>query len=268
MLDDETLVSLPTEDDLPDSDGKPVDNELQVLAPVLLRIILASIWADRFDWFFGVNMGIYTDPCEPAIGPDGFLSLGVERIRANQKLRLSYVLHQEQVMPQFVLEVVSQQPGGEYVKKFQQYAAMGVLYYLIHNPSHTRRDKHEVFELYRLENSEYIRQPGNPIWMPEIGLGIGMEMGTQEGVTRQWLYWYDEQGQRYLPPEDALAQERILRKREQLIRREMQEQLQEAQEALVLERRSIALKLIQQNLSLETIAEITGLTIEELQTLQ
>jgi Uma2 family endonuclease len=113
MLDEDLLLSLPTEDDLPDSDETPVDNELQVLAPVLLRGILAYIWAERFDWFFGVNLGIYPNPHEKAIGPDGFLSLGVDRVRANNKLRLSYVVYQEKVMPQWVLEVVSRKPGGE-----------------------------------------------------------------------------------------------------------------------------------------------------------
>lgn len=32
------------------------------------------------DWFFGVDMGIYYDPNQPAIVPDGFLSVGVPRI--------------------------------------------------------------------------------------------------------------------------------------------------------------------------------------------
>lgn len=32
------------------------------------------------DWFFGVDMGIYYDPDQPAIIPNGFLSLGVERV--------------------------------------------------------------------------------------------------------------------------------------------------------------------------------------------
>jgi Uma2 family endonuclease len=227
MLDDDALGLLPTEEDLPDSDEKPVDNELQLLAPMLLRAILVHLWRDRFDWFFGINLGIYPDPYEPAIGPDGFLSLGVERVRSSGKLRLSYVLHQEKIMPQWVLEIVSKKPGGEYDEKFQRYAEMGVLYYTIYNPSHYRRDKHQPFEVYKLENGQYVLQPGNPVWMPEIGLGIGHEVAEQEKHRRDWLYWYDEQGSRYLPPEDALEQERILREREQLMRRELAEQLQQ-----------------------------------------
>jgi Uma2 family endonuclease len=311
MLEENLLMlSLPTEEDLPDSDEKPVDNELHTLIQVLLRAILAHIWAERFDWFFGVNLGVYPNPSEPAIRPDGFLSLGVERVRADNKLRLSYLVYREKVMPQWVLEVVSRTPGGEYDEKFSRYAELGILYYVIYNPSHFRRDGHEPFEVYRLEARQYIRQVGNPVWMPEIGLGIGHELGIQEGIGRDWLYWYDKQGVRYLPLENALAQERILREREQLMRRAVEEQLEAemrsrsqtqeqleaemrsriqieqeleqeriqlgaetrsrilAEEALVQEKQTIALNMLGKKLSVATIAEVTGLTTEEVQALK
>ncbi len=261
MLDEESLLLLPTEEDLPYSDEKPVDHELQLLAPLLLRSILLLLWADRMDWFMGVNLGVYPFPYEPAIGPDAFLALGVDRVRPDNKLRLSYLVYRENVMPQWVLEVVSKKPGGEYGKKFDRYAEMGVLYYTIYNPSHYRRDKHEAFEVYRLEEGQYVRQLGNPIWMPEIGLGIGHEVGTHERISRDWLYWYDEQGNRYPAQEDALQQERILRAQESLIRREVEEKLATSEQ-------TIALSLLQQGVDLNIISQATGLSISELQTLQ
>jgi Uma2 family endonuclease len=227
MLEDEALLLLPTEDDLPDSDGQPVDNELQILAPGLLRAILALVWADRTNWFFGINLGVYYDDKKPAIGPDGFLSIGAPRVRPSNELRLSYVVREEKVMPQWVLEVVSKEPGGEYDEKLAIYAAMGVLYYTIYNPKHASRDQHEEFEVYKLEQGKYVRQLGNPVWMAEIGLGIGHEVRQQEGAIRDWLYWYDEMGERYDAPEDALTQERLLRGQEQLIRRELEERLEQ-----------------------------------------
>ncbi|WNZ44091.1 Uma2 family endonuclease [Leptolyngbya boryana CZ1] len=208
MLEQNPLQILPTEFDLPGSDNQPVDNELQLLIPVLLRAILALLWADRNDWFLGVNLGLYYEPKLPAIVPDGFLSLGVPRVRANGKLRLSYLLWQENVMPQWVLEVVSQTYGSKYDEKLREYANLGVLYYTVYNPNHWQRDKHDPFEVYRLVGGRYVRQPGNPSWMPEAGLGIGVERGTHEGVTQDWLYWYDERGNRYPAPEDAIAFER------------------------------------------------------------
>ena len=79
MLNYNPLHCLPSSEELPDSDETPVDNELQDLIPGLLKAILALIWSERWDWFFGVDMGIYYDVKKPAIVPDGFLSLGVER---------------------------------------------------------------------------------------------------------------------------------------------------------------------------------------------
>jgi hypothetical protein len=43
--------------------------------------------------------------------------------------------------------------------------------------------------------------------MPEIGLGIGCERGNYGGITREWLYWYDEDGNRYATPNERIQQE-------------------------------------------------------------
>lgn len=110
--------------------------------------------------------------------------LGVPR-RKRARGRLSYVLWQESVVPQWVLEVVvSQTPGGEYGDKMSKYAMMGVLYYTIYNPDYGKRDKHPPFEVYRLVNGTCVQQSGHPVWMPEIGLGIGCEQGTFRLISR------------------------------------------------------------------------------------
>jgi Uma2 family endonuclease len=208
MVQSDPKLRLPTSDELPDSDGLPVDNELHTLVPNLLGLILGFIWGQRFDWFFGVNMGIYhttgINPRVPIV-PDGFLSLGVERIRGNQ-LRKSYVVWEENdIVPIFVLEIVSQTPGGEYDEKISIYAKLGVLYYVIYNPDFWRRDQQEPFEVYQLVNGSYQRQIGEPFWMPEIGLGIGRGIGSHRGLQREWLYWFDQRGNRILTPEELLA---------------------------------------------------------------
>ena len=191
----------PSAEDLPDSDDTPVDNELQDLIPGLLKTILALIWSKRMDWFFGVDMGIYYDPDEPAIVPDGFLSLGVPRI-IDSDLRLSYVLWEEQKVPMMVLEVVSQTRRGEYTQKKEDYAQLGILYYVIYNPLRKRKPRLEV---YQLEEGEYKLLTGEPVWLSEMNLGIGREEGTYQGITREWLYWYDENRKRYLTPEEQIA---------------------------------------------------------------
>ena len=207
-------MCLPSSEELPDSDDTPVDNELQDLIPGLLKAILALVWQERMDWFFGVDMGIYYDPKQPPIVPDGFLSLGVQRF-TDEDLRLSYVLWEERQLPILVLEVVSQKHRGEYSRKKQMYAEFGILYYAVYS---SRRRKKSPLEVYRLVNGEYVLQPGNPVWLPEIGLGIGRERGYYQGMTREWLYWYNEQGERLLTPEERIlqAEQRTLRLEERL----------------------------------------------------
>jgi Uma2 family endonuclease len=196
---------LPTADELPNSDDTPVDNELQEIIPNLLKSILRMLWKGRMDWFFGIDMGIYTDPDRPPIVPDGFLSLNVER-SFDENLRLSYLLWEEEVMPIFVLEVVSSKPGGEYTTKLQEYAQIGVLYYVIYNPKRRRKAR---LEIYKLVNGQvYELQNANPLWMPEIGLGIGSERANYDDLTREWLYWYDENNHRYPTPYEQIEQER------------------------------------------------------------
>ncbi len=200
-----SAVGLPTEQDLPDTDNRPVDNELQLLLPWFLRAVLKLAWANRTDWFLGANLGVYYDPDRPAVGPDAFLSLGVPLYRPGQDLRLSYLLWQEGVVPQWVLEIVSKTPGGEYEAKMKLYAQLGVSYYTVFNPKPRRRGNHDPFEVYKLIGDEYVRQPGDWIWMPELGLGLGIDAGIYAGLPgRKWLYWYDEQGNRYPAPENVI----------------------------------------------------------------
>ncbi|MBE9211437.1 Uma2 family endonuclease [Plectonema cf. radiosum LEGE 06105] len=202
MLNYNPLHCLPSSEELPDSDETPVDNELQDLIPGLLKAILALIWAERRDWFFGVDMGIYYDPNKPAIVPDGFLSLGVERF-IDETLRLSYVLWEENKLPIMVLEVVSQTYRGEYTSKKEFYAQLEILYYVVYNPQRRRK---APLEVYKLVNGEYVLHSGNPVWLTEIGLGIGCERGTYQGITREWLYWYNESGKRFFTPEERIIE--------------------------------------------------------------
>jgi Uma2 family endonuclease len=198
MLEYNPLACLPSSEELPDSDDTPVDNELQDLIPSLLKAVLAMTWADRMDWFFGVDMGVYYDPDQSPIVPDGFLSLGVERF-FDENLRLCYAIWEEKQVPKFVLEVVSQIYRGEYSTKKDEYTKLGVPYYVVYNPTRRRKPR---LEIYQLVNSIYELQPGNSVWLPEIGLGIGMERGKYQGITREWLYWYNQEGKRLLTPEE------------------------------------------------------------------
>ena len=70
-----------------------------------------------------------------------------------------------------------------------------------YNPLRKRKPRLEV---YQLEQGEYILQSGEPVWLAEFKLGIGRDRGTYQGITREWLYWYDQQGKRYPTPEERI----------------------------------------------------------------
>ncbi len=214
----EILQLLPSTNELPCSDDTPVDNEDQNLLPNLLLLLLTQIWLKRLDWYFGVDMAVYhttgVNPKIPVV-PDGFLSIGVARKKGG-KSRRSYATWEENaVVPIFVLEMVSYTPREEYEEKLEIYRRLGVLYYLVYNPEFWRRDQHEAFELYKLENGVYQLQVGEPYWMPEVGLGIGRHRGLVGGLEREILTWYDKEGNRYLSGEELADQERSRADQEQ-----------------------------------------------------
>jgi Uma2 family endonuclease len=233
MLEYNFQTYLPSAEDLPDSDETPVDNELQELIPGLLKSILLILWAQRMDWLFGIDMGIYYHPDKPAIVPDAFLSLGVDRFY-DEELRPSYVLWDEKVVPTMAIEIVSPTYRQEYTTKLNQYAELGILYYVIYS---SRRHRKPRLEVHKLVNGKYQLQQGNPIWMTEVGLGIGCERGNYSGVTREWLYWYDESGKRYPTPNEKIQQEvqraqqeaQLAQQEAQLAQQERQRAQQEAQ---------------------------------------
>lgn len=229
------LRHLPTSDELPCSDDTPVDNEDQNFIPNFLLFLLETIWKNRNDWFFGVDMGVYHNTGAnvriPVI-PDGFLSLNVER-RKQGKSRKSYVVWEENnIVPKLVLEIVSWTPGGEYDTKTDIYAHLGVLYYVIYNPEYWRRDTHQPFEVYQLVNGVYQLQTQEPFWMSEIGLGIGRGQYVSGNIEREILYWYNEQGDRYLSLDEiATLEHQRAQQERQRAEQEYQRAEQERQRA-------------------------------------
>jgi Uma2 family endonuclease len=206
------IKHLPTSDELLGSDDTPVDNEDQNFIPNILLFLLEYLWKNREDWFFAVDMGVYhttgLNPRVPVV-PDGFLSLGVER-RKGGKSRKTYVVWEEQnnTVPILTLEVVSQTPGSEYDEKMEIYAKLGVQYYVIYNPKFWQRDGHLPFEVYKLVDGVYQLQRGEPLWMPEIGLGIGRCVLQSDPLQREVLGWFNQQGDRYLTTDELADLER------------------------------------------------------------
>jgi Uma2 family endonuclease len=239
-------LNLPSSAELPCSDDTPVDNEDQNFLPNVLLFLLYSLWADRTDWYFGVDMAVYhatgANPKIPVV-PDGFLSLGVERKKGGKSRRSYAVWEESEIVPLLTLEMVSWTPGSEYDEKFEIYAKLGVLYYVIYNPEFWQRDRHQPFEIYKLVSGVYQLQVGEPYWMPEIGLGIGRHPMSWGAVQQESLAWFDQSDNRYLPPEDVERQQRLLAEQRQQLAEQRQQLAEQQQQLAEQQREKLAAKL-------------------------
>ncbi|MGE3540355.1 MAG: hypothetical protein AB7N91_23300 [Candidatus Tectimicrobiota bacterium] len=67
---------------------------------------------------------------------------------------------------------------------------MGVLYYVIHDPSGQLRSA--VLRVYELQVGQYQLRPDT--FLPVVGLGLTLWTGSYEGKLDTWLRWCDASG--------------------------------------------------------------------------
>ena len=259
--------TLPTMYDLPSEDAEDsgLPDEFHDLQPQLLSATLRLSGYARDQIFTGTDLNLYYDVRQPQWykRPDWFLVVGVPRLYDGTDLRSSYVIWQEGVDPFVVVELLS--PGTE-KDDLGEYAELTDAAPTVGNGLVTRETpprKWEVYEqrlrvpyyivfsrytnqvrFFQLTGGRYQEQaldPAQPrLWIPELGLGLGLWQGAFEGVTRQWLRWYDSQ-ENWIPT-DA---ERATQAEAQL--------------------RQVALNLLQQGMTVEQVAQLTGLSLEQVQ---
>jgi Uma2 family endonuclease len=278
-----TMYDLPSEDPkdsgLPDvrvSASRDVFHDLQ---PQLLSATLRLSSYTRNQIFTGTDLNLYYDVRHPQWykRPDWFLVLGVPRLYDGTDLRSSYVIWQEGVDPFVVVELLS--PGtekddlGEDVE-LGEGSGLGITTPELsrltdvvpeaENVQATRETpprKWEVYEqilrvpyyivfsrytnqvrFFQLTGGRYQEQVLDliqpRIWIPELGLGLGLWQGEFEGVTRHWLRWYDDQ-ENWIPTDAERAMQ-------------AEAQLQQ-----------VTLNLLQQGMTVEQVAELTGLSLEQ-----
>jgi Uma2 family endonuclease len=241
MLTSSLEYHLPSTKDLPCSDDTPVDNEDQNLLPNILLFLLTSLWDSRMDWFFGVDMAIYHTTgisSRVPVVPDAFLSLGVERKKGGKSRRSYATWEENDVVPIWVLEMVSHKPGGEYDTKLSIYQNLGVRYYLIYNPEFWRRDGHQPFELYKLIDNMYQLQIGEPYWMEEVQLGIGRSQQMMGGIEQEILTWFDRDDRALVMPDITVRELRVQLRELRLQFSDQQAALKDALELAEVERQA------------------------------
>ncbi|HIK31916.1 MAG TPA: Uma2 family endonuclease [Oscillatoriales cyanobacterium M59_W2019_021] len=235
----------PTQDELPCDDGIPIEtqrhkDQIEILINTLVP------WLDRrADGYIGGNMFVYYSVeqvrNQDYRGPDFFAVLGVPKGE-----RKSWVVWQEGKAPDVVIELLS--------------------------PSTAERDKNEKKRIYQnqLRVSEYFWfDPFNPedwegflleggIYQPiranergerisrSLELALVRWQGSFKGVEATWLRWTTLDGELLPLPEERAQQER-----------------QRAERAIS-QLHACALNLLQEGMSAEQVARLTGLSPAEI----
>jgi Uma2 family endonuclease len=214
------LFTLPDHTQLPETDNRIVENFqehpqgmllTETITPVVQRVHPDGQYA------IGHDSGIYWDlsaarsetPIRGAISPDWFYVPNVPPL-LQEKVRRSYVLWKELVVPLIVLEFVSGSGAEERDRtamsgKFWIYERMiRPRYYGIYEV-----EKASV-ELYRMDDERYRLLPANrrghyPI--SELKVELGIWQGQYLNMTLPWLRWWNARGNLLLTGPERVAQE-------------------------------------------------------------
>ncbi len=182
--------------DLPDlshietEDDTPVDNLLSAKNQRLLVEPLYSSWSPSQEkglFLADANVGVFHDLNVSPLVPDVFLSVGVH-VTGHwwRKEHRSYFYSFFKKPPDVVIEIVSNNRGGEDTHKLWMYAeVLHIPYYVIYDPYEYLG--HEMVRVYKNQGGVYESLPS--MWMDSIDLGITLWTGEYEGGYGPWLRW-------------------------------------------------------------------------------
>lgn len=267
-----TMYDLPSE--FPEEPGLP--DEFHDLQPQLLSRTLRLTHYASDNYFTGTDINVYYDSRHPTWHkrPDWFLAVDVPRLYNGTDLRNSYVVWQESVNPLVVVEFLS--PGTEAEdlgpfynnsevtettppKKWQVYEQiLRVPYYIVFS-RYTG-----ILRFFRLVGARYEehpvdnQSPAQPqLWIPELELGLGVWQGAFDGIDHRWLRWCDRASNWLLTDTELAAQQAKVEAQ----RAAVEAQRADAAEAKL---RQVIKNLQQTGMDTDTIAEIVGLSPEQL----
>jgi Uma2 family endonuclease len=182
--------------DLPETDGKPVENTYQLYQSALLLSVLTPI-LNRLhpdgNYFAGGDTGIYwrqtKEPLEGCRAPDWFYIANVPRL-LDGEFRRSYVMWQEVISPLLVIEYVSGDGSEERDQtpntgKFWVYErAIKAAYYVIWDPF---RSQLEVFELIHGLYRPMMPSAEGRFRILEMDIELGIWNGIYHELPADWL---------------------------------------------------------------------------------
>ncbi len=172
-------------------DDECLDNILSEKQKRLLIEPLYTSWKTERPFLAAANVGVFSALNRPPIVPDVFLSMDVEIGNDwwAQENR-SYFLWEHGKAPEVAIEIVSNKKGGEFDKKWKEYARMGVPHYFVYDPG--EHIQNEVLVYYELRGGVYREGKMGPI--NGLGLQLALWEGEFEGNDDRWLRWADLDG--------------------------------------------------------------------------
>lgn len=186
---------MPTDRDLPYSDGEPMDSAWHRDCMTLLIDSLEYHWRGRKDFFVGGDMFLYFSPehvfNKDFRGPDFFVVKGVD----HEKRRHSYVAWQENSrLPCVIIELGSESTlktdRGEKKKLYGE--TLGTNEYFVYDPTEPR------LEGWRLTNGSGYGplelETGMRMWSKELELYVGIWDGPFRESVDRWLRFFDVHG--------------------------------------------------------------------------
>jgi Uma2 family endonuclease len=202
------------EDELPSSDGMPMETERHVLQMYLLTESLRLAWADRSDVFIGGNMFVYFSPDQVRTadfrGPDVFVAQGVER-----RERKSWVVWQEGKAPDLVIELLSESTARQdkTTKKRIYQDTLRVPEYVWYDPFSSEL---AGFALVQGVYEEIPPDERGGVSCIGLGLTLVRWKGAYGGVDATWLRWATPDGTLLPTPDESTQLERVRAEQERL----------------------------------------------------
>ena len=149
------------------------------------------------------NVGLFFAIRSPPFVPDALVSLGVSSpADPFPKRNRSYFVWEYGKVPDVVVEIVSNDEGGEDTTKLKGYAKVGVTYYIIYDPEGFLSS--QPLRVYRLVSGRYELDKSELPIFASLGLGVRVWQGTYEDMHQSWLRWTTLDGQ-LLPTGRELA---------------------------------------------------------------
>jgi len=198
FLEDEDECIRPDISQIITEDDIPVDN---LACDKQQRLLVNSLYSHFQDRVFlaGTHVGIFHAEGKPPVVPDVFITYDVKlREDTWDKYNRSYLIWEFGKLPEVVIEIVSNQEGGELDEKFKLYQYIRICYYIVYDPSQHLGDKKLYVYILHAGVYEELPEP----WIEQLKLGLTLWSGEFEQKQDTWLRWCDKNGAIYLTGEE------------------------------------------------------------------